>query len=211
MEILDSLLLALAFLGMILVLFTRFTKTGIFASLLGFAAYFYFFNDVGWLPIILSVVGLLLIVFEIFIPDFGLLGILGILSLGGGIYLTFGDLQTMILDVGLSVIITAIIVFLLFQNGHITNQWSRYVLHTEQESDKKTNKVSLHEEARQSIEAGQTATTSTPLRPSGKAIFDFKGQEIELDVITNGSHVDRHMPVFVEYVQGNKIIVKEVK
>ena len=57
------------------------------------------------------------------------------------------------------------------------------------------------------IEVGAKGAAETPLRPSGKALFD--GELI--DVITEGDFVDAGEPVQVRLVEGNRIVVRKLQ
>ena len=54
---------------------------------------------------------------------------------------------------------------------------------------------------------GKTGVAHTVCRPSGKATFD----DIILDVVSRGEFIDKGTPVEVFAVEGNRILVREVK
>lgn len=52
---------------------------------------------------------------------------------------------------------------------------------------------------------GQKAVTTTPLRPSGTV--DLEGERI--DVVSEGSYIDRGKDVIIVKVEGSRIVVRE--
>lgn len=53
---------------------------------------------------------------------------------------------------------------------------------------------------------GQVGETITPLRPSGT--IDLKGERI--DVVSEGSYIDRGKDVTIVKVEGSRVVVREV-
>ncbi|MGU5070906.1 hypothetical protein MAX92_23610, partial [Escherichia coli] len=54
---------------------------------------------------------------------------------------------------------------------------------------------------------GKTGTSVTPLRPAGTAVFD----EERLDVVADGEFIPANRTVTITFVEGSRIVVKEVK
>ena len=54
---------------------------------------------------------------------------------------------------------------------------------------------------------GKTGVTDTPLRPAGMAEFDG----VKLSVVSEGEFIESGREVTVERVEGNRIVVREVK
>lgn len=200
----ESLLLSLGFMAIAVVLLTPFKKSGAFISLISFLTYFISIGISSVVPILLFTVGLSLILFEILIPDFGLVGILGILSLLFGLYQTVGDLLSLVLDLSISVILTAILVYLLIQKGYSLNSTERLVLNTasKQPHDNEKNLT------KQTFYLGQVGTSQTPLRPAGKVTFHDKN--ITVDVLSAQGHIEAGIEVEVEKITGSKIMVKRI-
>ncbi|WP_028273972.1 NfeD family protein [Atopococcus tabaci] len=205
----EGLILGAGFVGLILALLTPQSKLGATVTLLSFAGYFTFVGLNEWFPILLFVLGLLLVVFEIFIPDFGILGILGFLLLIGGLYMTLGDIGQAIRDLSLAVLVAAALVFYLFKRGYSFHNWNRLVLNTN--LGRKENTATKVTKLSQPVfEVGMEGVAVTPLRPSGKAVFG-KEEKYELDVLTVGGHVEKGTPVVIEKIQGTKIVVRRVE
>lgn len=201
----ETILLTLGFIGVVLILLTPWTKTGILVALGGVVGYFYIAGVESWTPIILLILGLVLIISEVFVPDFGLLGILGILSVAFGLYLTTGDFGLMIRDLTVALVTSMIIIFLLVKNGYSISNFNKMVLHT---ASKEPVKVEAREEKPQ-LNIGMEGKAITPLRPSGKA--EFLNLPNAYDVLSGEGHIDIGTKVVIQEIHGTKIVVRRQK
>lgn len=211
MDIFQSLLLAFAFIGVLVALVTKYAVPGLAMTLIGFFTYFYLIGLDSWFPLFLFVIGLLLIVLEVFIPDFGILGIIGLSSFVVGLYLTSGDWTVVIQDVSIALIITFILTFILIRAGMVTDRWNFLVLkESRPDSEEKTSGDSPSAK-RQQLEVGLEGVTITPLRPTGFAKFNIGNDEvIEVDVTSEIEALETGQKVRIERIQGNKITVRSV-
>lgn len=211
MDIFQSLLLAFAFIGVLVALVTKYAVPGLAMTLIGFFTYFYLIGLDSWFPLFLFVIGLLLIVLEVFIPDFGILGIIGLSSFVAGLYLTSGDWTVVIQDVSIALIITFILTFILIRAGMVTDRWNFLVLkESRPDSEEKTSGDSPSAK-RQQLEVGLEGVTITPLRPTGFAKFNMGNDEvIEVDVTSEIEALETGQKVRIERIQGNKITVRSV-
>lgn len=198
----EGLLLGLGFIGIALAILTPLFKSGAGLALLSMAAYFYFIGTETWLPIVLFTAGLLLIVFEIFVPDFGASGIIGIILLISGLYLTIGDFTQTIRDLSFSVVITAGVIIYLIKNGYSLSNVNKLILQTNIQSSSDSTAVE-----KDRINVGEEGVAVTPLRPSGKVTF---GDDSTLyDVLSTEGHISKDTAVVVEKVKGTKITVRK--
>lgn len=110
-------------------------------SVLSFTGYFYLVGVNSWIPVALFTVGLLLIVLEVFIPDFGLVGISGILSIVLGLYWTLGDLTQTIQDLSIAIVITAAMVVYLIRRGYSLTNVNKLVLQSTDPGSKANDSV----------------------------------------------------------------------
>lgn len=211
MDIFQSLLLAFAFIGVLVALVTKYAVPGLAMTLIGFFTYFYLIGLDSWFPLFLFVIGLLLIILEVFIPDFGILGIIGLSSFVAGLYLTSGDWTVVIQDVSIALIITFILTFILIRAGMVTDRWNFLVLkESRPDSEEKTSGDSPSAK-RQQLEVGLEGVTITPLRPTGFAKFNIGNDEvIEVDVTSEIEALETGQKVRIERIQGNKITVRSV-
>ena len=211
MDIFQSLLLAFAFIGVLVALVTKYAVPGLAMTLIGFFTYFYLIGLDSWFPLFLFVIGLLLIVLEVFIPDFGILGIIGLSSFVAGLYLTSGAWTVVIQYVSIALIITFILTFILIRAGMVTDRWNFLVLkESRPDSEEKTSGDSPSAK-RQQLEVGLEGVTITPLRPTGFAKFNIGNDEvIEVDVTSEIEALETGQKVRIERIQGNKITVRSV-
>lgn len=144
------------------------------------------------IAIILILIGIMLLVAEIFIPSFGITGILGIISILVGVILTSDTfVGGLILFIGI-LVVAIILMFIAYRV--LAAVKSPFIL-----------KESLNEEKDDlTFFVGKQGVAITPLRPSGTAELDG----LRIDVITRGDFIEKGSQIIVEAVVGKKIIVK---
>jgi membrane-bound ClpP family serine protease len=152
-----------------------------------------------WLPITAFVlVGIFLLIVEIiFVPGTTVVGILGFLSMGYGIfqsYSTYGNTVGTFTLIG-SLLATLLLFYLSFKN----RSWERFSL--------KTSIKSRVNEDERSLEVGMKGMTLSSLKPVGKALFE----EDEMEVRSNGGFVEENVEIEVLRIEGKKIFVQPVK
>jgi len=205
----EGLILALGFVGLAIAILTPLTKTGTTVTATGFLLYFYLVGLESWLPIILFMAGLLLIIMEVFIPDFGIVGILGVLSLIVGLYWTIEDLGKTIQDLGIAIILSAMIVIYLIRKGYSLENINKLILKANVVDTKKSSESETENKTKEDIiKPGLTGVTQTVLRPSGKATFDIENST-HYDVLSSEGHIPEGSSIVIEKVQGTKIVVKK--
>lgn len=200
----ETLLLTISFIGVVFLLLTPWTKTSAIVAILSIVGYFYVAGVVGWTPIVLIALGFILIIAEVFIPDFGVIGILGVLSVAGGLYITTGDFGIMIRDLSIAIISSAIILVLLLRNGYSLSHLNRLVLNT---ASKEPVELEEHEE-KPRLAIGMIGVATTPLRPSGKVKFESFPQPF--DVLSGEGHISPGSNVVIQEVHGNKVVVRNL-
>lgn len=198
----EGLLLGLGFIGVAVAILTPFVKSATGLTLISLALYFNFVGLETWLPVILFTAGLLLIILEVFIPEFGLLGITGIVLLLIGLYMTIGDLSQTVRDLSLSVVITTGVVLYLVRNGYSLTNVNKLILNTDLQKKETQSSVD-----RLVVETGMEGTASTPLRPSGKVTFGE--DDLLYDVLSIDGHISKGTTVIVDKVKGTKITVRK--
>ena len=144
--------------------------------------------------------GMILIIVEVFLPGFGLPGIGGIVLVGAGVVMVgmhFGSLTA----VGTLLVIIAVLAVLISwvlrqasRGGKRSDLFlqERDELHTQQEDMK--------------VLVGKAGTTTSVLRPAG--IGDFDG--VRLNVVTEGGFIEKDMPIEIVRVDGSRIVVRPV-
>ncbi|MFK7900884.1 MAG: hypothetical protein AB8B61_09025 [Cyclobacteriaceae bacterium] len=143
---------------------------------------------------LLIFLGILLIVVEvIFVPGTTVVGLLGFVAIGVGLYYGFLKGNTAgLLFLGVTMIVCAALVTIAIRK----KVWKRYSLQSEI-----TGKVAKTGEL---LEVGTIGKTLSALRPSGTALFDNK----RVEVSSLGSFIDSD--VSVKIIQaGKKILVEK--
>ena len=197
----EIILLTVGFIGLVIAALTPKSTLGGLLALASFGGYFYINSLENWVPIIIFILGICLLIFEVFVPDFGVAGIIGFLLIIGGVYLTNNDLSTALRDLSIAVIAASFLVIMLIRRGYSLTHLQKLVL---QNNLDKESGFSSNTDASNYL--GKTGKTTTPLRPSGKVQFE----DTELDVVSTGEHIDSNVSVIVTKVEGYKIIVRRV-
>ena len=147
----------------------------------------------------LVLAGIGLIVIEIiFIPGTTVVGIMGFLMGGYGIYRSYELFGT---QTGHFVLVgSAVLGFSAIIGSFKSNAWKRLAL--EGSIDSKVN-----ENLTDGLEAGQEGVSKSSLKPVGKVEFDNK----EFEVSTIGNFVEENKPVKIIKIDRNKIYVEPIK
>jgi membrane-bound serine protease (ClpP class) len=156
----------------------------------------------GMETFILFGVGVVLILIEIFVPGFGIFGIIGIGSIIGSMVLASYDTGTILFSVLLAVAITIFASILFFKYVGYRGPMKHVIFKdsTTSEEGYVTNKT------RNEI-IGKIGRTLTVLRPSGSAVIDDE----RLDVVTEGSYIGQGRKIKVIATAGSRIVVREVE
>lgn len=203
----SSLLLSVGFLGILIEFWTA--GWGI-AGTLGIIALSLFFgghmivNIAGWEAVILFLVGLILLIVEIFfIPGFGVAGIAGIVAVIASIVLIMGSFVQATYSILFALILTLIVFLILMKYLPSTRIWNKFILSTQQ------NKEQGYTVATQELNKleGEEGVAITPLRPSGIV----KVHQMKLNVITRGEYLDANTRIKIVSIEGNKIIVEAIE
>jgi membrane-bound ClpP family serine protease len=150
-----------------------------------------------WFSIIpLIILGLLLIVLEIFILPGIVSGVIGGLLIIFAIYKSYVIYGTLLGTITLvsSLVFFILLMYLFFR----TKTWKRIAL-----SDVIDSKVN---EINPNLSVGDKGLTVSRLAPIGKAVFNNEYFEVR----TNGNFLDENIDVVVFKIQDNHIYVKQV-
>jgi membrane-bound ClpP family serine protease len=147
-------------------------------------------------PVALQLLGLAVIVVEIFVPSLGLLSALAAGILLYSLYLVFTTISFNmgLVFVGLDIFVIPV-VLILGLKALGASSWSLHKKLSSSEgvaSQSPTLKTWL----------GRQGVAVTNLRPSGTIMID----ETRLDAVTDGEYVDAGTPVVVTLVSGNRIV-----
>ncbi len=157
------------------------------------------------LPIIICfLVGISLLVVEVFLPGFGLPGISGIILEFVTVWLTWNS-HGPVAALGMTIIILAVIAIAISvalksaARGRLSK--SSIILNHEESSEEGYTAT-----ADMDVFLGKEGTTTTVLRPAGIAEFDG----VRLNVVSEGDFVAANTRVRIEQVEGARILVRPV-
>jgi len=158
------------------------------------------FTGISALSVILFIVGISLIIIEMFDPTFGFNGFFGILGIITLIVTVFITAQTIRQGIVLTIIMFIIVVAILFvflslaSKGRIPKT---LILQESEEGFTGTEDMQYL--------LGKTGVVVTICRPVGNVDFDG----VKLDVVSRGEYIDKGTMVEVIEVEGNKIVIRE--
>lgn len=159
----------------------------------------------GWsvFSLMCLIIGLGLMIAEMFTPGLGLMGMFGIIALIAAIVLSAHSLLDVIFTLAIIFVVLFIagfIVYRSFTKGRLVN--SSIVL-----SDRIDSASTSLDDAEIRGIVGKEGITTTALRPSGNAEIDGK----RYDVVTSGEFIQKDTRITVERIDGLKILVKKVE
>ena len=151
------------------------------------------------LPMVLSLLmGMALIIVEVFLPGFGLPGISGIVLVGIGIVIAGMNFGAVTAVGVLLVLIAVLAVVISLALNHVVRGGGNSKLFLRETQD-------LHMLEDMKAFVGRKGTAKSMLRPAG--IGDFDG--VRLNVVTEGGYLEAGTPIEIVNVIGNRIVVKQ--
>lgn len=156
-----------------------------------------FANLAAYAPILLCLVlGAGLIIAELFMPGFGLPGVTGLVLIAAGIAAIWLESGALVAIATLLVVIALLAVCIsCVMRSACNGEGSRVFLKDKEE---------LRTREDMKVLVGRRGRTASVLRPSG--IGDFDG--VRLNVVTEGSFIERDMPIEIVSVDGARIVVR---
>jgi len=153
------------------------------------------------LPVILQLIGILVIMAEIFIPSFGILSVLAVCIFLYSLFIVFTDIS---INVGIFFVCADAVMIPIFIIVGL-KLLAKSPLALKKELSKSEGIVSQSPTLETYL--NMTGQAVTDLRPAGAAIIDGK----RLDVVTDGEYIEKETPIKVTDVTGNQIIVEKIK
>lgn len=163
---------------------------------------FSFVEGIGTIQAVLLILGLILLIVEIFTPGFGVAGGSGLLLLIIGISLTARNLieAGIMLIILLALVAIGIVIILRSaKNGRLSR---KLILHT---ASKSKDGYSTSDD--NSALVGVEGVALTTLRPAGTGEFD--GQR--LDVVTEGDFIAGGVKIRIIRTEGRRIVVEVIE
>jgi membrane-bound ClpP family serine protease len=158
------------------------------------------FADYNWIPLLCILAGIIFVIIEMFQPGFSVPGIIGVILLAAGILLYAKTVIQALIMIAVVLAILGIALALVLQSASKGKLAKHIVLDSTIDDD---IKFSAFDDLSYLI--GSEGKTLTVLRPSGVA--DFSG--VRLDVISEGEFIPKGTTVYIEKIEGNKIVVKQ--
>ncbi|WP_413775108.1 NfeD family protein [Gracilibacillus pellucidus] len=197
-------LLSLASVGLIVELYSP--GFGIPGSIGLSSLVLYFYGHIvaglaGYESIVLLVLGIVLIIIEIFAPG-GILGFIGIGAIVGSLFTSSNDPGHMAMSIAIAIIASIIVAVILFKTIGLEKGAFRHIIlrdrtTTEQGYVSTVNRLEL---------LGKEGVTLTPLRPSGAAEFDNE----RVDVVSESGFIDVNSTVKIVKVEGARHVVRKI-
>ncbi len=152
-----------------------------------------------WITVIgLVLFGIILVVAEvIFVPGTTIVGILGVLFSGYGIYLgyqNFGATTGTIFLVS-TLLLNTVALVVAFKG----KSWERFSL-------KSSMTGKFNQDQNLSLKAGDKGMSISSLKPIGKALFDNE----EVEVSSNGGYINENVEIEILRIESKKIFVQPV-
>jgi len=158
------------------------------------------FAGFDWIPLLCIIAGIVFVIIEMFHPGFGAPGIIGIILLAAGVILYAETLLQALILIVIILAILGIALVLVLQSATKGRLSKHLVLDASIDDD---IKFSAFDDLSYLI--GSEGIALTPLRPSGSA--DFSG--VRLDVVSEGEYIPKGTTVYIDKIEGNRIIVKQ--
>lgn len=155
------------------------------------------------LALILLIVGLGLLIFEIFTPGYHAPGIVGIILIIVAVALTARTLTEAVMWIAVIVLILSVAFVLALRSASGGRLYrSPLVLKDQQKNAKGYLSV---DDMRYLI--GKTGVAGSLLRPAGVGEFDG----VRLDVVTESEYIQKDTPIEIIAVQGRRIVVRAAR
>lgn len=149
---------------------------------------------------LMFILGISLLVVELYVPDFGIIGLLGFIATIIALYFRIGDPIDLLLISLASLGVAVLVAVILMRMGKTLNISPAFILRTTM------NKESGYSSEKDlSYLLDQVGITVTDLRPVGRAKFEDK----LYDVISIEEMIPQNVAIYVERVQGSKVYVRK--
>ncbi len=182
-----------------------FFSSGLLAlgGVVGFGLYFlgyYLAGFAGWGDLFIFGMGILLLILEILVPSFGILGVLGAICLFGGVLTASSDPRQAAYSMGIALLLSVVIISFAVKKFKDRGVWNRFILRDQLTAEKGFSSAPNREYL-----TGKQGKAITPLRPAGTA--SIEGERI--DVVTDGSFIANGKQIVVVHVEGTRVVVRE--
>ncbi|MBR0574905.1 ATP-dependent Clp protease proteolytic subunit [Proteiniclasticum sp. BAD-10] len=158
----------------------------------------------GWEAVLLFLLGLVLLLIEIFlIPGFGITGITGLAAMFGSIFLSTPDPATAVKSLVIAMIGSIVLLVIVFRFTPGRRVFTRLIL--QHRGTTENGYIAVTPDLERHV--GKIGVAKTTLRPSGT--MTVEGEDI--DVISAGEFIPAGTPIQVTKVEGMRVFVKIIE
>lgn len=151
--------------------------------------------------LVLIIAGFVLVAVEMVVPGFGLPGVLSIICLIAGVFLSADSVEEGILITVLVIVVLGILMSVTMGLLARRGAKSSIILGT----DVKADDLYLNSSDMEYL-LNRKGYAMTDLRPAGKGNFDG----IDLHIYSDGSYIEKGTPVIIDRISDNRLIVKNL-
>ncbi len=156
----------------------------------------------GYEVVALFLVGLILLLVEAFLPNFGIVGGVGILAVAAAVVLSAADTGAGLTMLLLAIFLSGVVIAISFRTLRKRGIFQHIILSYRE--DRSLGYVGPRD---YKALLGKRGTTVTPLRPAGTAVIE----DYRMDVVSDGGFIPSGHEVEVTQVEGMRLVVKAVK
>ncbi|MFV8785297.1 NfeD family protein [Aerococcus urinaeequi] len=199
----ETVLFSIGILAIIAGMMTRHYMLGGIVVAGSFLLYFGLYDNGSWLSLMLFALGTVLIISEVFLPTYGILGVVGLLIGAWGLMGQTADIGDAVVDLTIGVVVGIVAFYILVKLGYSIPFNDQIVLNTSlnRERGYQSQSVSVADYV------SQEAMTLTPLRPTGKATFSDGNI---LEVMSDNEVIGSDEQVVVVRIRNNQLLVRRV-
>lgn len=199
----ETVLFSIGILAIIAGMMTRHYMLGGIVVAGSFLLYFGLYDNGSWLSLVLFALGTVLIISEVFLPTYGILGVVGLLIGAWGLMGQTADIGDAVVDLTIGVVVGIVAFYILVKLGYRIPFNDQIVLNTSlnRERGYQSQSVSVADYV------SQEAITLTPLRPTGKATFSDGNI---LEVMSDNEVIGSDEQVVVVRIRNNQLLVRRV-
>lgn len=155
----------------------------------------------GWLELLLFLGGIILIIFELYVPGLGLFGVAGVIFILASIFLTLGGDLTALNIIAGSLVLAVILFLFILKYLPSSGLWHKLIL-----KDSETTQEGFVSGQDYTGYLNRKGVVISILRPAGT--IEIEG--IHLDVVSEGQYVEVGTWVKVVSINGTRIVVKPI-
>ena len=195
-------MIAALLLGMLLLCLCLFYSPKWLFIILSVASFGYYFEIPGEniLIFIIFLLGVFMLIVEVYVPDFGIIGLFGIIAIGTSLYMHLNDFGDVVLTILAMIVVSAIGLIVPLRLGKELTIGKEFVLGTASEKEK-----GYSSQKDLSFLIGKSGITITALRPVGRGEFDGEYYEIN----SSEDMIQSETKIYVTKVEGSKIYVRK--